>query len=75
MAGPREPTQDEIDDQMFQDYDDDDFVDDADMAMEECGRWINGRLGRHCAKAGSEECDFECPLRDEPCQPSTKKRP
>lgn len=28
---------------------------------EECGRWSNGHLERFCAKAGSEECDFECP--------------
>jgi len=28
---------------------------------EECGRWRNGRLDKHCTKAGSEECDFECP--------------
>ena len=28
---------------------------------EECGRWRNGRLDKHCSKAGSEECDFECP--------------
>lgn len=28
---------------------------------EECGRWSNGRLGQQCSKAGSEECDFECP--------------
>ena len=28
---------------------------------EECGRWSNGRLLPHCAKAGSEECDWECP--------------
>jgi hypothetical protein len=28
---------------------------------EECGRWINGRLGQYCTKAGSEECDWECP--------------
>lgn len=28
---------------------------------EECGRWNNGRLMPYCAKAGSEECDFECP--------------
>ena len=27
----------------------------------ECGRWDNGRLGKCCHKAGSEECDFECP--------------
>lgn len=30
----------------------------------ECGRWRNGRLSASCAKAGSEECDFECPHRD-----------
>ena len=28
---------------------------------EECGRWRNGRLSDSCTKAGSEECDFECP--------------
>ena len=28
---------------------------------EECGRWRNGVLGKYCLKAGSEECDFECP--------------
>ena len=27
----------------------------------ECGRWRNGRLSDSCTKAGSEECDFECP--------------
>jgi hypothetical protein len=31
---------------------------------DECGRWDNGRLGKHCSKAGSEECDFECPYRN-----------
>ena len=30
---------------------------------DECGRWRNGRLGKYCTKAGSEECDFECPYR------------
>jgi hypothetical protein len=30
----------------------------------ECGRWRNGSLSRHCLKAGSEECDFECPYRN-----------
>lgn len=30
-------------------------------AGEECGRWINGRLGKQCTKAGSEECDWDCP--------------
>jgi hypothetical protein len=28
---------------------------------DDCGRWINGRLGKYCTKAGSEECDWECP--------------
>lgn len=31
---------------------------------EECGRWgSDGRpgLGRHCTKAGSEFCDWDCP--------------
>lgn len=31
---------------------------------EDCGRWSNGRLTKYCAKAGSEECDFECPYRN-----------
>jgi hypothetical protein len=33
---------------------------------EECGRWRNGVLSDSCSKAGSEECDFECPYRDAP---------
>ncbi len=40
------------------DYDEDDFD-----PGEECGRWINGRLTHSCTKAGSEECDWECPYR------------
>lgn len=44
-------------------YDLDDFADGPEPG-EYCGRWINGRLGRYCTKAGSEECDFECPYRD-----------
>lgn len=37
-----------------------------DQAGMDCGM-ITGRLGRPegCTKAGSEECDFECPFRDE----------
>lgn len=38
-----------------------DFPEDGPYEGEECGRWINGRLGRYCTKAGSEECDWECP--------------
>ena len=29
----------------------------------ECGRWSNGQLTGSCGKAGTEECDFECPYR------------
>lgn len=34
-------------------------------AMSECGR-LPGHLGGGCTMAGTEFCDFECPLRDEP---------
>lgn len=54
----REWTQDEIDADMA-----DVFDDDGPHPGEECGRWRNGRLSRYCAKAGTEECDFECPYR------------
>jgi hypothetical protein len=47
-----------IDDTMAADDDDDD----GDFAEEECGRWYNGKLGRQCTKAGSEECDWICPI-------------
>lgn len=30
---------------------------------EDCGRWRNGQLTGDCLRAGSEECDFECPYR------------
>lgn len=30
---------------------------------DDCGRWRNGSLSSNCMKAGSEECDFECPYR------------
>lgn len=41
-----------------------DDEDDEPEPGEECGRWDNGRLSRWCRKAGTEECDFECPYRD-----------
>ena len=41
--------------------------DDGPQPGEECGRWSNGRLGQYCGKAGTEECDFECPYRDSEC--------
>jgi hypothetical protein len=40
---------------------DDEELSEEDMAGEECGRWINGRLGKYCSKAGTEECDWICP--------------
>lgn len=56
----RQWTQDEIDQEVFRDAEEEDGPEPGD----ECGRWSNGRLGRYCAKAGTEECDFECPYRD-----------
>jgi hypothetical protein len=53
-------TQDQIDDEMLRD---DDQEDDPEPG-EDCGRWSNGRLTESCSKAGSEECDFECPYRN-----------
>ncbi len=57
---PREWTQDEIDT-------DSGALDAEPEPGSECGRWRNGRLGQYCAKAGTEECDFECPYRDAEC--------
>lgn len=47
------------------DVDEDDFDEDFDDEDpgDECGRWRNGVLTKSCSKAGSEECDFECPYR------------
>lgn len=30
---------------------------------EECGRWRNGSLVDHCLSAGTEWCDWICPMR------------
>lgn len=55
---------------MIAHYDALDFDQDQDPGEEdgpdpgaECGRWRNGRLSSQCLKAGSEECDWECPYR------------
>lgn len=53
--------QDWIDSQLFDDEDHEEEISDEEAAAENCGRWINGRLSRHCTKAGSEECDWDCP--------------
>ncbi len=52
-------------------FDDDDYCHDCDQSWDECecyvgedcGRWDNGKLTKSCSKAGSEECDWECPYR------------
>lgn len=44
------------------DGDDDDGDEDAYDESEDCGRWDNGRLSKQCSKAGSEECDWICPI-------------
>ena len=36
--------------------------DDYDLS-EDCGRWLNGRLDQSCRLAGTEFCDWDCPLR------------
>lgn len=41
-------------------FDDDSYVEIDDEA--ECGRWNNGRLGPQCRLAGTEWCDWDCPI-------------
>lgn len=43
------------------DDDQDEWDPDDEDPGADCGRWINGKLGPYCSKAGSEECDWECP--------------
>lgn len=38
------------------------FDDDDDLDEEECGRWFDGRLSSQCSLAGTEWCDWECPI-------------
>lgn len=40
--------------------------DEEDDREAECGRWNNGRLTAQCRLAGTEWCDWECPIG---CQP------
>jgi hypothetical protein len=54
----KDPDQDWIDGQVFDDDEDDQEND----GWDECGRWNNGRLSAQCSKAGSEECDWHCPI-------------
>ncbi|WP_439398964.1 hypothetical protein ACRQ5Q_16640 [Bradyrhizobium sp. PMVTL-01] len=47
---------------------DDDHLDDCLLGDDEedreadCGRWRNGRLVPQCLLAGSEWCDWDCPI-------------
>lgn len=51
-------TQDQIDNEMLSDE-----VDDGeDDLSAECGRWNNGYLTGQCRLAGSEWCDWDCPV-------------
>lgn len=54
----RKWTQDEIDDDQEHGWSPEDDYNTG----EECGRWRDGALGKYCSKAGSEECDWECPI-------------
>lgn len=56
--GPITPTDEEW---AFEDDDseDDDF---GKFTEEDCGRWRNGVLSDQCLLAGSEDCDWECPI-------------
>jgi hypothetical protein len=49
--------QEEIDDAMLSHESEEDEDDGS-----ECGRWLNGGLSNQCTKAGSEECDWHCPI-------------
>ncbi|MEM8975570.1 MAG: hypothetical protein AAGD43_26190 [Pseudomonadota bacterium] len=53
-----------------------DDIEFEELAYQECGRWANGALLPSCRKAGSEECDWECPLHDQPAdsEAEIKKR-
>jgi hypothetical protein len=50
-------SQDQIDEDMFRDGDDE-----GDDREADCGRWRNGRLVPQCLLAGSEWCDWDCPI-------------
>lgn len=53
----RQWTQDEIDEEMLSD-DEGEKYDES----EECGRWNNGGLSKQCRLAGTEWCDWCCPI-------------
>lgn len=60
-AQPTPWPQERIDAELYLDneYDTEDEESDG---SEDCGRWWDGKLIAQCSKAGSEECDWECPI-------------
>ena len=47
----------------FTNYDDaHEFDEEEYWEGEECGRWQNGALVTQCLNAGTEFCDFDCPI-------------
>jgi hypothetical protein len=54
-----------------------DYHDDEDEDSDreaDCGRWRNGRLVPQCSLAGTEWCDWDCPIGIEPSKPQPNKR-
>lgn len=49
--------------------------DDDEYPGSECGRWRNGRLVHDCLKAGTEECQFDCPYARTPTEPPSQSDP
>ena len=48
--------------EFYDDVDDDEDHEIGGFTEEDCGRWHNGRLSDQCTLAGSEDCDWECPI-------------
>ena len=46
----------------YDDFDDDPQDEDEHDDAADCGRWDNGRLMIQCRLAGSEWCDWDCPI-------------
>lgn len=59
------------------DYDDDFYDPDEDWENgTECGAWFNGRFSYYeCTKAGSEECDWDCPYARQVREGTAKDQP
>ena len=55
-----DPNQSQIGGEVDEPESDDDEI--GKFTDAECGRWVNGKLSDQCRLAGSEECDWECPI-------------